>query len=79
MERRKKEQLEKEALEARIQEERQIREVQLARLHCERLGRLLVTCRESLASWAVELWQHKQVSVPFPFFLSFDRSIHVRI
>lgn len=61
MERRKKEQQEKEAYEARIKEERQIREVQLCRTHCERSAALLTLCTGSLASWAIQHWQLKQV------------------
>ncbi len=61
MERRKKEQQEREEYEARIKEERQLREVELCRIHCERSASLVTLCMGSLASWAVQHWQLKQV------------------
>jgi hypothetical protein len=61
MERRRREQQEKEEQEARIKKERQIREVQLCRTHCERSTALLTTCTTALASWSVQQWQLKKV------------------
>ncbi|XP_046438906.1 dynein axonemal intermediate chain 7 homolog [Daphnia pulex] len=60
MERRRREQQEKEEQEARIKKERQIREVQLCRTHCERSTALLTTCTTALASWSVQQWQLKK-------------------
>ena len=61
MERRRKEQQEKEEYEARIKEERQIREIELCKTHCERSSSLVTLCMGSLASWSVQHWQLKQV------------------
>ncbi|KZS04568.1 Protein CASC1-like protein [Daphnia magna] len=60
MERRRREQQEKEEHEARIKKERQIREVELCRLHCERSTALLTLCTSSVASWAIQQWQLKK-------------------
>jgi hypothetical protein len=61
MERRRREQQEKEEQEARIKKERQIREVELCRTHCQRSTALLTLCTESLARWSVQQWQLKKV------------------
>lgn len=60
-ERRKREQHEREELEARVKHERMIREIELTKQHRERTGSILIACYEYLARSNASEWQLKQV------------------